>query len=259
LFSELLHNFVPASLYGGKTAFPTLAGLDRRLRDCVSSSAAAGILEGAKSDLRASLRSLFPLPEAEALTVKTLNILLARDAFQRRSVSVRSRPFGLVLDPSNNCQLGCPGCVHSTHNEERKLFDWPNGTLSAARLAAFLKLYGPYAVGAYLCNYGEPLLNQQTPAFIRMIKTYLIRTALSTSLSVRKFDADAYVLSGLDFMVMSIDGATQAVWFSAAMAIWSLYSATCPNLLRLSADSGSVPRCFRGTSWRSTTTSMNFR
>jgi len=75
-----------------------------------------------------------------------------------------------------------------------------------------LKLYGPYAVGAYFCNYGEPLLNLQTPAFIRLAKTYLMRTALSTSLSVRKFDADAYVQSGLDFMVISIDGATQQVY-----------------------------------------------
>ena len=45
-----------------------------------------------------------------------------------------------------------------------------------------------------------------------MAKTYLLWTALSTSLSVRRFDPDAYVESGLDFMVLSIDGATQAVY-----------------------------------------------
>ena len=79
-------------------------------------------------------------------------------------------------------------------------------------MSALLKLYGPYAVGAYFCNYGEPLLNLNTPKLIRQAKEYLIGTALSTSLSVQRFDAEAYVESGLDFMVISIDGATQQVY-----------------------------------------------
>jgi MoaA/NifB/PqqE/SkfB family radical SAM enzyme len=93
-----------------------------------------------------------------------------------------------------------------------KLFDWRPGTLSEERLSALLKLYGPYAIGMYLCNYGEPLLNLNTPKLIRLAKTYLMGTALSTSLSVRKFDAEAYVESGLDFMILSIDGVTQPVY-----------------------------------------------
>jgi MoaA/NifB/PqqE/SkfB family radical SAM enzyme len=37
-------------------------------------------------------------------------------------------------------------------------------------------------------------------------------TGLSTSLSVRRFDAEAYVESGIDFMVLSIDGVTQPTY-----------------------------------------------
>jgi MoaA/NifB/PqqE/SkfB family radical SAM enzyme len=81
-----------------------------------------------------------------------------------------------------------------------------------SRLAGFLKLYGPTAIGAYFCDYGEPLLNLNTPRLIRMAKTYLAATALSTSMSVRRFDAEAYVGSGLDLMIVSIDGATQGVY-----------------------------------------------
>jgi MoaA/NifB/PqqE/SkfB family radical SAM enzyme len=51
-----------------------------------------------------------------------------------------------------------------------------------------------------------------TPELIRAAKGYLQWTALSTSLSVQRFDADAYVESGLDSMVVSIDGATQPVY-----------------------------------------------
>jgi MoaA/NifB/PqqE/SkfB family radical SAM enzyme len=212
MLSALFHHFIPASLYGGQTAFPTLAGIDRELEHCQSADSTASILERSKADLYARLRERFTPPVAQALTVKILNLFLARHHLHTRSVSVLSRPIGLVIDPSNMCQLACPGCVHSTRNEALKVFDWPKGTLSEARLSALLKLYGPYAIGAYFCDYGEPLLNLQTPKLIRLAKTYLMGTALSTSLSVRRFDADAYVESGLDFMVISIDGATQPVY-----------------------------------------------
>jgi MoaA/NifB/PqqE/SkfB family radical SAM enzyme len=208
----LLNRFIPAALYGGETAQGVLGRIDREIRSCERPSSAVALLENAKADLYARLRARFETPAAQALTLKVLNLFLARFHFQARSISVSSRPFGLVVDPSNMCQLACPGCVHSNHSEEFKLFDWPNGTLPESRFRALLKTYGPYAVGVYFCNYGEPLLNLATPKLIRLAKTYLIGTALSTSLSVRKFDAEAYVESGLDYMVISIDGATQAVY-----------------------------------------------
>lgn len=212
MLSLLFHQSVPAWLYGGQTAFPILSRIGGELRQCQRVDSAAGILERSKTDLYARLRARFEPPVAQTLTLKILNLCLARYHFHARSASVLSRPFGLVIDPSNMCQLACPGCVHSTRNEELKLFDWPNGTLSEDRLLALLKLYGPYAIGVYFCNYGEPLLNLNTPKLIRLAKTYLLGTALSTSLSVRRFDAEAYVESGLDFMVLSIDGATQPVY-----------------------------------------------
>ena len=212
MLRKLFHRFVPASLYGGETAFPTLSMIDRELRHCSQPAAAASVVEESKQDLYVRLRRRFPSTVAKALALKILNICLAKYHYSARSTSVLSRPIGLVVDPSNVCQLACPGCVHSAGSEARELFDWPNGTLSEERLSALLKLYGPYAIGVLFCNYGEPLLNLNTPKFISQAKRYLMRTALSTSLSVQKFDPDAYVESGLDFMVISIDGATQPVY-----------------------------------------------
>jgi len=218
MLSVLFHHFVPASLYGGETAFPALTRIDRELRDCQREESALAILERAKPELYTRLRARFATPVAQALTLKILNLVLARYHFQARSASVLSRPYGLVIDPSNMCQLACPGCVHSTRNEELKVFDWPKGTLSEDRLSALLKLYGPHAIGVYFCNYGEPLLNLNTPKLIRLAKTYLMGTALSTSLSVSRLDAEAYVESGLDFMVLSIDGATQRLERATCLA-----------------------------------------
>jgi len=210
--SLLVHHVIPASLYGGDTVLSALSKIELELRECPSAAAAASVVERFKPDLYTRLRVRFEPPQAQALTLKILNICLAKYHFQARSTAVLSRPYGLVVDPSDMCQLACPGCVHSDRSELLQIFDWRNGTLPEERFAALLKRYGPYAIGIYFCNYGEPLLNLNTPKLIRMAKSYLMGTALSTSLSVRRFDADAYVESGLDFMVLSIDGATQPVY-----------------------------------------------
>ncbi len=149
---------------------------------------------------------------AQALTLKILNLCLSKYHFLARDATLLSRPYGLIVDPVNNCNLACPGCVHSRRSKELHLFEWNAGLLSEERYAALLRRYGPYAIQATLCNYGEPLLNPNTPKFIRMAKAYLMRTMLSTNMAVKRFDAEAYAASGLDFMTLSIDGATQAVY-----------------------------------------------
>lgn len=204
--------FVPAPLPGVQTAFAVLAEIDANLGRCRTAAEAAALLDASKAGLYQVLRRRFAETETKALALKILNLRMARHHFRARDTLLVSRPFGLVVDPSNMCQLACPGCVHSDRSELLKLFDWPNGTLPEQRFAALLKLYGPTGIAVYFCDYGEPLLNVNTPKLVRLAKSYLMATALSTSLSVRRFDADAYVESGLDLMVLSIDGATQAVY-----------------------------------------------
>lgn len=145
---------------------------------------------------------------AQCLALKIVNACLARVEFAARRMRPVSRPFGIEVDPCNGCALACPGCVHS----KPALFDWPKGMLSPDNMDNYLQRYGPFATHAKFCNYGEPLLNRQTPDYIRMAKRYLTQTMLSTSLSVNKFDPDAYVASGLDYMIVSIDGATQPTY-----------------------------------------------
>jgi len=207
-----LRSLVPATLYGGRSIFPAVSQISRDLARCSDGDVAASIVDRAKPELCGRLRASFASPAAEALTLKILNLLLARYHLEARSVQVLSRPLGLVIDPSNVCQLACPGCVHSSRSAELRLFDWPKSTLPVDCLSPLLSRYGPYAIGAVFYNYGEPLLNINTPKFIRLAKNHLMGTAISTSLSVRRFDPEAYVESGLDYMGLSIDGATQPVY-----------------------------------------------
>jgi MoaA/NifB/PqqE/SkfB family radical SAM enzyme len=148
----------------------------------------------------------------KALTLKAINICLAKHHFRSRSTAVMSRPFGLIIDPSNSCNLACPGCVHSLHAKERKIFQWGTGLMPQSRMAHFLTAYGPYAIHANFCNYGEPLINPDTPKFIHEAKRLLVGTDAVHEPFPAAPDAEAVVASGLDYMLVSVDGATQSVY-----------------------------------------------
>lgn len=170
-------------------------------------------LDASKAVLYESLlrNEVAPVP-AKSLTIKILNLFLSRYHFLARSARLFSSPYGVIVDPINNCQLACPGCVHSTRPKELRLFDWPSGMLSESLFADFMRQFGPCAIETAFYDYGEPLLNPNTPRLIRLAKNYLARTSLSTNMGVKHFDAEAYVNSGLDYMTVSIDGATQSTY-----------------------------------------------
>jgi MoaA/NifB/PqqE/SkfB family radical SAM enzyme len=147
---------------------------------------------------------------AKLFALKLTNLAVARRLFATKEAAVASRPIQLMLDPANNCQLHCPGCVHtSTENHDK--FDWPGGILTSDLYAHYIDSLGPFAFAAVLYNYGEPLLNVNTPDFIRTAKSYLLSTMTSTNLLLVR-DPDDLVKSGLDYLIASIDGTTQATY-----------------------------------------------
>jgi MoaA/NifB/PqqE/SkfB family radical SAM enzyme len=195
------------------TADNILGEIDREMAAGRGIAPVLAMLDGRRAELQRYFQDrlgsgLF----AKALTLKVMNLCVARFHFLSRSSTLLSRPYGLEVDPINNCNLACPGCVHSSHVKELELFQWSSGMLSRERYEALLRRYGPCAIQMTLCNYGEPLLNPLTPEFIRLAKNYLLFTTLSTNMTAKRFDADAYANSGLDYMTVSLDGATQGVY-----------------------------------------------
>jgi MoaA/NifB/PqqE/SkfB family radical SAM enzyme len=190
-----------------------MAAIDEKVRGRESIEEVVSSLDAARDPLWSYLhRELGSPVAAKALTLKILNLLLAKRHFLARSTTLLSRPYGLLVDPSNGCNLACPGCVHSTTVKAHKIFDWNKGLLSEARFRGLMEYYGSYAFQIKFCNYGEPIANPNTPRLIEIARNYLVQTSLSTNLAIGRFDAEAYVRSGLDFMILSIDGATQKVY-----------------------------------------------
>jgi MoaA/NifB/PqqE/SkfB family radical SAM enzyme len=145
---------------------------------------------------------------SKIMTLKVLNLVAAKYHFLNRHIALSSYPTQFHLDPSNTCQLHCPGCVHTSNPERRAMFDWPNGNMRESTFYAFIRHFGPFALYGTFFNYGEPLLNRRTADFIRVARTYLMTVSVSSNLSM-KIDAESLVRSGLDYLMVSLDGASE--------------------------------------------------
>jgi len=131
----------------------------------------------------------------------------------------RSYPYILVIDPSSICQLRCPICPTGASNAQRKIKGLPDAELSPSRLErgileAILDECGDLLFYCHFFNWGEPLLNQNLSAFIRMAHDYGIYTRFDTNLSLRCSDDRLKTLlqSGLDELEASIDGFSQQTY-----------------------------------------------
>ncbi len=158
------------------------------------------------------LRGYGTEPFAKLLALKLSNLAVAQYHYRRRHSVLVSRPVQLTVDPTNACQLGCPACVHTTNAPYAAIFDWPRQTLPVETHDRFLAGMGPFALSTLLYNYGEPLLHKQFSKFVQSAKKYLLFVHTSTNLSMPLSDPDELVNSGLDRMVLSIDGTTQETY-----------------------------------------------
>jgi MoaA/NifB/PqqE/SkfB family radical SAM enzyme len=202
--------------------------------------AVAGVLTGSPDapmrNLAASINSSIHLPSATffhivdqrreqfletkptladtLVAIKIINLLIAKHEYFRGSIATTARPVGFMLDPANQCHLGCPSCTNTYNREysETNFNQWPRGLMSNDTFEKLIGETGPYAFTAHFYNNHEPLLNKQTPAFVRRAADMRIRTFISTNLSFRKIDAEAIVKSGLQDLMVAIDGVSQGVY-----------------------------------------------
>ena len=120
---------------------------------------------------------------------------------------VLGRPFQLTLEPGNVCNLRCPLCA-TTHREKRM----PKGMLALADAVKILDAF-PWTVQLVLSNWGEPLLNQDLPAIVRAAKARDIEVRLESHLNnLDRAVAEDLMTSGLDVLVVALDGTTQEAY-----------------------------------------------
>jgi radical SAM protein with 4Fe4S-binding SPASM domain len=126
-----------------------------------------------------------------------------------RKPIVWGKPFVLTVEPTNRCNLNCPQCSTGSGRSSRS-----RGDLSLSVFQRFIEETSPFAIHMLLYDQGEPFLHGQFFDFIRIAKTKRLCVTTSTnghylnSEKVRKQLID----SGLDTLIVSIDGATQETY-----------------------------------------------
>lgn len=117
-------------------------------------------------------------------------------------------PFSLSIEPTTACNLGCPECPSGL-----KQFTRPTGKLD---LGLHKKMLLELNKSVFYINYyfqGEPFLHPNFLDLITEAKKNKIYTATSTNAHfIDEKKAKEIVLSGLDRLIISIDGLTQETY-----------------------------------------------
>lgn len=124
-----------------------------------------------------------------------------------RKVSINHLPFFISIEPADFCQLECPECPvgQNKRKQGNKIsFDLLEKLINDQKETLF-----------HLIFYfqGEPLLNKNLAEMIKIAHNAQIFTSTSTNAQLlNRQTAKELVESGLDKLIVSIDGTTQEVY-----------------------------------------------
>ncbi len=140
------------------------------------------------------------------------NLLLTGSSFLLSALSgktlVWGRPPILTIEPTNLCNLHCPLCTTGSGDMRRV-----QGRMSLETFRKILDLLGDDIFFLLLYHQGEPYLNPHFLDFVKLAKQKNIYCTTSTN--GHYFDEatiQATIDSGLDSMIVSLDGVTQETY-----------------------------------------------
>ena len=136
---------------------------------------------------------------------------LTRIEFQIRIARrvVSGSPYEWEIDTTNICQLKCPLChtgKGTIHRDE--------GVMNYELFTEIIDQIKHSCVWLTLYSWGEPFLNQRIHEYIEYAHKQKIATIISSNLNkpLTPEMAEQVVKSGLDVMIVSLDGVTQDVY-----------------------------------------------
>ena len=126
-----------------------------------------------------------------------------------KRATISGLPFVLMIEPTNFCNLHCPLCPSGDGRLTRA-----RGMMDRATFGRILKQTKGTVKFLQLWNQGEPLLHPDLPWMIRRAKAQGMFVSMSTNGHPLADPSVALeiVRSGLDHLIVSVDGATQETY-----------------------------------------------
>lgn len=158
------------------------------------------------------------------------NILKLRVNMTLKREYLHNYPVQAYIEPTLFCNLRCPACPTGLQLGLR-----PSSTIKWDLFKSAIDEIGDYVFSLYMYNWGEPLLHKQTPEMISYAKEKDMEIILSTNLSLNLTDdyIDRLVRSGLDRLIVSLDGTTEDTY--AKYRLKGNFGLVRENMLRIQA------------------------
>ncbi|MFC2062015.1 radical SAM/SPASM domain-containing protein [Elusimicrobiota bacterium] len=143
----------------------------------------------------------------ELWKTKKTNGALISFHLKKKKIRLSSYPSCLVIDITDFCNLNCPFCPNKriSHREKKE-----NTLMASKDFKKIIDMLGAYLTEIVFGDKWEPVLNRDIYDMLLYSKKHKIRTVLSTNFSgLTEGDIRNMITSGLDYINVSIDGATQ--------------------------------------------------
>jgi MoaA/NifB/PqqE/SkfB family radical SAM enzyme len=144
---------------------------------------------------------------------RLMNLLLVKLQLYLRATKLSGRPYFLVVESTNLCNLSCPLCPTGQGLKSR-----PKGKMSFNDFKKIIDELGAYLYSLRMENWGEPLLNEEIPMMIAYAKSKGIFTSFNTNLCLLDESiAKGLISSGLDHIKISLDGTNEQSYLKYRM------------------------------------------
>ena len=140
---------------------------------------------------------------------KWFNLIRVETQLRIGRSKVWGYPFEWEIDTTNICQLKCPLCHTGLGTVNR-----PKGVMHFDLYKKTIDEVKDYCIWLSLYSWGEPFLNNRIDQYIAYAHKANIATMISSNLNkpLTRDMAERLVLSGLDTLIISLDGTTQDVY-----------------------------------------------
>lgn len=136
---------------------------------------------------------------------KSWNLFKVYSSLYLKSPKVWGRPYMLLIEPTNLCNLRCPVCPTGGSKCKRA-----KGYINFELYKKIIDELKDYLLSVYLTNYGEPMLNPKIIDMIQYAHAQGIKTNIATNGHFFNERAVRDIInSGLDDLSIALDGCDQ--------------------------------------------------